>query len=110
MNFTFMFIPRPDTMIDESYSARLLDVATYSLLTSYAIYYFYIRYCSQKFYGISAGPLWRFIEYPILLIPNIIFVSVPTFVIAAFKVMLNKNEYNTAMKVMKNRNTETQNI
>lgn len=38
-----------------------------------------------------------------MIVPNLFLISVPTFTIAAFKVMLNKSDYNTAEKNIKSK-------
>lgn len=41
-----------------------------------------------------------------MVIPNLFLVSFPTFTIAAFKVMLNRNEYEVAKKKLKKANQQ----
>ena len=43
----------------------------------------------------------RFLEYLITFFPNLICITIPSFIIAAFKVVLNKSEYNVAEKMLK---------
>lgn len=90
-NFIYSFEPRPIYLIDDLCSNILFKVCTYSFTLTYLVYFIFKRKVTKDIYGLKNESLWRVIEFPLMIIPNLFLVSFPTFTIAAFKVMLNRN-------------------
>lgn len=87
-----------DKLINPEYFDMLLSYSTHTLIFSYISVFIFYRYASKILFNKDAGSILRVLEFPLTFIFNLITITVPTFVIAAFKVMLNKNEYNCAEK------------
>ena len=86
--------------VPDAWLVNLMNVGTSMCGYAWIIYFFYSRWASRLFYNINV-PIWRIVEMPILLIFNMIFISTPTFVIAAFKIWMRMNVYDVAEKKAK---------
>lgn len=97
-NIAGMFMNRPETSIDDSWLSFFLNFSTISMFFIIFTYEITIRRAQKVLYAAKPTPYWRIIEFFMMFLPGLFTFTVPTFVIAAFKVMLNKSEYNTAEK------------
>jgi hypothetical protein len=97
-NIAAIFVTRPESSIDDSWLSFFLNFSTISMFFIIFTYEIIIRRAQKILYGAEPTPYWRMIEFIVMFLPGLFTCTVPTFVIAAFKVMLNKNEYNTAEK------------
>jgi hypothetical protein len=97
-NIADMFMSRPEGMVDDFWLALFLNFSTLVMLFSMLTYHFTTHRADKILYDKTPTPHWRIIEIIFFLLPGLFICTVPTFVIAAFKVMLNKSEYNTAEK------------
>lgn len=93
-----MFMTRPENPIDGTWIDFLFNFTTIGMFITVFAYELITRRASRVLYGMEPKPYLRMLEYPIIFLPGLFSMTVPSFVIAAFKVMLNKNEYNTAEK------------
>lgn len=93
-----MFVARPEATVYDDWLSFLLNFSTLSMYFILMNYEFTIRRATKILYGMQPTPYWRIIEFILFFLPGLFTCTVPTFVIAAFKVMLNKSEYNTAEK------------
>lgn len=85
------FITRPENPIDDSWISLMFNVSTLGMFFAIFTYELITRRASRVLYDLKPIPYWRTIEYLVLFLPGLFTLTVPTFVIAAFKVMLNKN-------------------
>jgi hypothetical protein len=74
--------------------------STIFFIISYSNCCIFFRKASKVLYDIEPYSFWRLFEFPVMFLITVFAITVPTFIIAAFKVMLNKNEYHTAEKKM----------
>lgn len=93
-----MFMTRPEASVSDEWLSYLLNFSTLSMYFILLNYEFSIRRSMKILFKMEPTPYWRIIEFIILFLPGLFTCTVPSFVIAAFKVMLNRNEYNTAEK------------
>jgi hypothetical protein len=93
-----MFMSRPEGMVDDFWLSLFLNFSTFVMLMNMFTYELTTRRADRILFDKTPVPYWRMIEFVVFLLPGLFTCTVPTFVIAAFKVMLNKSEYNTAEK------------
>jgi hypothetical protein len=86
-----MFITRPANPIDDSWISMLFNFSTITMFVFLFIYELLTRRASKVLYGLEPVAYWRILEYLAVFLPGLFTMTVPTFVIAAFKVMLNRN-------------------
>ena len=78
-------------MPNPQFGATCLNIASCTLLPVIIIFFCYYRYYGTKYYGLPKESILRVGEYLLTFITNIGFITAPAFVIAAFKVLLNKS-------------------
>jgi hypothetical protein len=110
LKITSSFMGPADLLIDDFWFDNIISNSTNAMVLNGIAFFLYIRYAQKILYGQTPDPLWRVIEYPLFWLLPIFTMTVPTFVIAAFKVMLNKNEYNCAEKKISNSSKLIQNV
>lgn len=99
------FMTSHERFIDSTYFDFFFNIGGNSLLIAYSSCFLFYRYASKVLFNVNPGSILRIVELPLLFLFTVVTMTVPTFVIAAFKVMLNKNEYNTAEKKVKSSNS-----
>jgi len=95
--------PTPE-LISETYVSHLFTFATFCLYSSYFMYFFVKRRANTVLYNLENESILRIIEYPLMFLPNMIFISVPALLIAAFGALFEGREYVVADKVMSKKN------
>jgi hypothetical protein len=91
--------PSPE-LISEDYTGYFFTYATFCFYFSYFLYFIIKRKATTLLYGLENESFLRIIEYPIFFIPNMVFITIPTFVIAAFGTLIEGREYVVADKVI----------
>lgn len=71
-------------MISEDYTGIFFNFATFCFYSTYFLYYIVKRKATTVLYNLENESILRIIEYPILFIVNMVTISIPCFVIAAF--------------------------
>lgn len=97
--------PSPE-LISEDYTNIFFNYATICFYVTYFFYYFVKRRANTVLYGQENESFLRILEYPILFLINMVFISIPTFVIAAFGVLFEGREYVVADKVISRKQVE----
>ncbi len=101
----FQYTKRSPEMISEDYMSYFFNFATLCFYFSYFLYFFIKRRANVVLYGLENESFIRIIEYPILFLINMVFISIPTFVIAAFGILFER-EYVVADKVISRKQIE----
>lgn len=92
------FTHNTDFYIENSYFDFLFNFSTLCMFFTVIVFQFITRRSTKLLYGLEPTHYLRILECPAAFVPGIFSFTVPSMVVAAFKVMLNKNEYNTAEK------------
>jgi hypothetical protein len=91
--------PSPE-LISDDYMNYFFTVAGFCFYSTYFLYFFVKRKANTVLYNQENESIFRIIEYPILFLLNMIFISIVTFVIASFGVLFEGREYVVAEKVI----------
>lgn len=83
-------VPKPTELMDPLVLTILFNILTVTSTLSYFLYEIFKRRANKIIYHKENESILRIIEYPIVFTINLFFISVPTFVIAGFMVLLGK--------------------
>lgn len=90
-DFAVVFMDMPENIVDSYWIQSVINFSSFSFVFTYTASYLFFRYASKILFGTKPAPLWRILEFPIMFFVTLFTMIVPTFIIAAFKVMLNKS-------------------
>lgn len=83
-------VPKPTELMDPLVLTILFNILTVTSTLAYFLYEIFKRRANKIIYHKENESILRVIEYPIVFTINLFFISVPTFIIAGFMVLLGK--------------------
>lgn len=98
-NVYFYFWEKPEGIIPIPIMFILMNVSTLLSMSLWGSYEIFKRYTNKKLFHKENESLWRLGEYLIAVSVDITFISIPTFIIAAFRVLMKNREYRVAEKI-----------
>lgn len=97
-NILYRGATRPEGMAPPIFESVLFNILTALSTVGYLLYELFKRRANKIIYNRKNENLLRMLEYPVMFIVNLFFMSVPTFVLAAFGSLVKNREYVVAEK------------
>lgn len=92
--------PSPELFNSEVLTTIMNGVSIVTFLC-WILFEIFKRNCNRILYQRQNESLLRILEYPIIVMIDLIFIAVPVFVLASFGSLFKQREYHTAEKVLK---------